>query len=117
MTDIGTTPRGSMSPTRRLRIFEAHGGVCCLCERKIRAGEKWTIEHLRALALGGTDTDDNCGPAHDTCRRIKDKADLGSIAKAKRMKMRHLGIKSRSTFQTSREGKWKGKIGGGVVLR
>lgn len=94
MMDVRTTPRKAMSPTRRLRVFEAHGGVCVLCGSKIDGvRDKWTVEHLRALGLGGGDTDDNCGPAHEACRRKKDKADVAGISKAKRNKIRHLGIK------------------------
>jgi hypothetical protein len=100
MSDVATTQRGSMSRSRRLRIWEAHGGICCLCDQKIDGTrDKWIIEHRRALALGGTDTDDNCAPAHDRCRRIKDKADLASAAKAKRMKARHIGAKGPSRWR------------------
>jgi hypothetical protein len=84
---------------RRLRIFEAGKGICILCEQRIKAGDTWTVEHIRALALGGADEDSNCGPAHEACRRIKDKADVASIAKAKRVKAKHFGIKTRSTFR------------------
>lgn len=89
-----------MGRTRRLRIWEAAGGVCILCDRKIDGvREKWIVEHKRALGLGGEDTDANCGPAHEDCRRAKDKIDVPAIAKAKRNKQRHLGIKKRPSFQ------------------
>lgn len=117
MTDVSATPRRPMSQTRRLRIWEAHGGVCILCERKIQAGEKWIVEHPIALGLGGSDDDKDLGPAHETCRRVKDKADLPAIAKAKRMKAKHIGIRKRSSFQTNRDGPFKQKIGGQVVPR
>lgn len=125
MTDVPTTKRRSMGIMRRLRIWEAHNGVCILCGLKIDGvREKWIIEHKRALVLGGEDTDANCGPAHESCRRVKDKADLASGAKAKRMKARHLGIKKRSTFPKLPPGyrfDWRTrrpiKIGGGVVRR
>ncbi len=94
MTDVPTTRRKSMSPSRRLRIWEAHSGRCCLCGQKIDGSrEKWIVEHIRALGLAGEDTDDNCAPAHETCRRVKDKEDMAMIAKAKAMKRHHLGIK------------------------
>ncbi len=118
MTDVGTTPRGPMSGARRLRIWEAHKGRCVICRRKIDGvREAWTVEHIRALGLGGSDTDDNCGPAHEDCRRKKDKIDVASIAKAKRMKIRHLGIRKRSTFPCSKESKFKKRMDGTVVLR
>lgn len=94
MTDVGTTKRKPMTPARRLRIFEDHKGVCVLCLNKIDGvREPWTIEHLICLGLGGKDEDANCAPAHETCRRDKDKLDVAAIAKAKRVKQRHIGLK------------------------
>ena len=101
MSDVGTTARRAMSPTRRLRIFEAHRGLCVICGGKIDGvREKWIVEHVRAMGLGGADDDANCGPAHSTCADVKTQAqDIPAIAKAKRMKMRALGIKKPSTFR------------------
>jgi 5-methylcytosine-specific restriction protein A len=100
VTDVPTTPRKAMSPMRRLRIWEAHKGICCLCHLKIDGvRQKWTVEHVLALGLGGADDDANCAPAHEDCRRKKDKIDVPAIAKAKRMKARHLGIRKRPSFQ------------------
>lgn len=99
MSDVSATPRLSMSPMRRLKIFERDHGVCILCEQRIRAGDTWIIEHKLALGLGGADTDDNCGPAHEACRRLKDKTDMATIAKAKRIKAKHFGITKRPTFR------------------
>jgi len=95
MTDVSTTKRRPMTPARRLRIWEAHRGVCFLCSQPINgAREPWIIEHLVCLGLGAADEDKNCAPAHETCRRDKDKLDVAAIAKAKRVKQRHLGIKA-----------------------
>lgn len=99
MTELTTTRRGSMSGMRRLRIWEAAGGVCVVCKLKIDGvREKWGVEHIRPLALGGTDTDDNCGPAHLRCMAVKTKADNGQWTKAKRVKAKHIGAKRRSSF-------------------
>lgn len=100
MSDVATTRRRAMSPMRRLRIWEANGGRCILCSKKIDGvREPWTIEHLRALGLGGDDSDENCGPAHERCRREKDKNDVNAIARAKRRKAKHIGIKKASSFR------------------
>lgn len=115
--DVPSTPRRSMSPTRRLRIWEAHGGVCILCKTKIDGvRDAWTVEHVRALGLGGDDTDANCGPAHERCRRIKDKDDVARIAKAKRIKAAHIGIKRPSKFQKPKDMKFDWSQGRYVKL-
>jgi 5-methylcytosine-specific restriction endonuclease McrA len=114
MSDVPTTKRKPMSTMRRLRIWEAHGGICILCARKIDGTrEKWIVEHVRALVLGGADDDANCRPAHEDCRRIKDKVDVAMGAKAKRIKARHLGIRKPSQWQS----KFKRKVNGQTVLR
>lgn len=51
------------------------------------------------------------------CHDPKTVKDVGTIAKVKRVSAKHLGIRNRSTFACSRDGKFKQKIGGRVVLR
>jgi 5-methylcytosine-specific restriction endonuclease McrA len=119
-TDVGTTTRLSMSRTRRLRLWERDHGICCLCGQPIDGvRQRWQIEHLRALELGGDDTDKNCAPAHSSCSADKDKADHMMAAKAKRMKARHINAKSppRNPMPGSKSSRWKKKISGEVVLR
>lgn len=101
MSDIATTRRRSMSPTRRLRIWEAHSGKCCICHQPIDGTrEPWIVEHVRALALGGADEDSNCGPAHAYCAEAKTHdQDMPAITKAKRQKMKALGIRKLSSLR------------------
>ncbi len=91
--DVGTTPRKSFPLRQMLRIFEAHKGVCAICELQIRSGETWQIEHLRPLGLGGSNEPGNLAPVHKACADAKNKDDWSRIAKAKRSKMASLGIK------------------------
>lgn len=119
MSDLGTTPRKAMSPTRRLRIWEAHSGQCCICGGKIDGvREKWIVEHCRALGLSGEDKDSNCAPAHETCAKIKTKDDVARISKAKAVKQKHLGIKKSSNpMPGSKASGWKRNFDGTVERR
>ena len=91
--DVGVTPRARMTPNRALRIFESRKGICFLCKRPIDGvREDYFIEHPRSLGLGGPDKDDALWPAHWVCKPEKDAADAKSLAKARRVKKRHLGI-------------------------
>lgn len=92
--DVGTTPRKPLTPTQRLKMFEAHKGICCCCGAYIKAGERWIDEHIIPLALGGTNDLENRAPAHEKCAALKTKDDQKQIAKAKRQKRAHLGIKN-----------------------
>lgn len=93
LIDCGTTRRTAITPRRALECWEHHAGTCCLCGRVIDGTrERWFIEHVRALELGGSNADDNLAPAHLACKPAKDALDHRRAAKAKRVKSRHLGI-------------------------
>lgn len=120
--EVTTTERKKLTPTQRLRIWERDKGVCCLCSMKIDgAREKWIVEHLRALELGGEDEPHNMGVAHKGCADDKThgpSGDHAKAAKAKRVKRKALGIeKSKSPLPGSRATKWKRKMDGSVVRR
>jgi hypothetical protein len=44
MSDVGTTPRKHLTPTQRLKLFEAHQGRCCICGNRIIGA--WVDEHI-----------------------------------------------------------------------
>jgi 5-methylcytosine-specific restriction endonuclease McrA len=105
------------SPTEKLRIFERLGGVCHLCGSKIQAGQRWDLEHVVALAIGGEDNDENLGVAHRKCHAAKTVADIARIAKAKRVRQKHFGARRDSKWPCSRDSAWKKKLSGEVVRR
>lgn len=93
--DVGTTARKGSSQTKKLAMHERQKGICPLCNKEMLSGEKLIDEHLRALGLGGSNDDSNRALVHATCAYAKtygSDGDLAKIAKAKRQKMRHLGI-------------------------
>jgi 5-methylcytosine-specific restriction protein A len=83
--------RKPLTPLQRAAMFDAHKGICCICGCKIHAGEKWIDEHRKALGMLGTNDMSNRGPAHVACAREKTKDDVSMIAKAKRIRAKHLG--------------------------
>lgn len=94
------TARRKISDMQRERIFLANGGVCHLCERKVRVGEPWDVSHDRPLALLGEDGGDNLKVAHRACHRVHTATeDAPRIAKAKRQSRKHIGIKKHSGFR------------------
>ncbi len=110
--------RKSLSPMQRLKVFEAAGGVCHICSQHIQVGERWDVEHVIPLALGGMDGGTNLKPTHALCHAGKTKTDVASNAKAKRSKAKIvLGIRKASTMPGGRGTKWKRKMNGEVVLR
>lgn len=81
ITYIAPTERKGMNKARRVRIFLAANGICCLCHVQIKAhAEEWFIEHPEALNLGGSDDDKDLRPAHTRCKPQKDAEDAGKIA-------------------------------------
>lgn len=117
MTDVGTTKRGNLSARRKLAIWEREKGFCMLCGIKLVTGG-FIFEHVRALELGGTDTDDNIRLTCKPCATEKTKTDHATAAKAKRQKTNSLGLKkSKTPLPFGKGSKWKKKLDGTVVRR
>jgi len=93
---IGATPDTAIPPRVRLRVFEAHGGVCHISGRKIRAGEKWEADHVIALINGGENREANLAPALSDKHKAKTAADVRQKADVARKRQKHLGIKTDS---------------------
>lgn len=85
MSPFTHAARGNMTPQRVARIFAAHDGRCHVCKRKLRAGDDYEIDHVVALAKGGTDDDSNCAPCCTGCHLIKTGDDVSDAAKSKRV--------------------------------
>ena len=59
---IGKSDDTPAPPRVRLRVFEAHGGICFLSGVKIRAGMRWELHHKVALIRGGKNCESNLAP-------------------------------------------------------
>lgn len=84
-----------MTKARRQRIIEAHGNHCGKC-----GGDgPFDIDHKHALALGGSDDDDNLWPLCEDCHRQKTSgthatsagSDINRVAKVKRIQKKWHG--------------------------
>jgi hypothetical protein len=115
--DMGTTKRGGLSTRRKLKIWERESGKCAICSAKLMAGQ-FIYEHMRALELGWTDTDENIRLTCLTCAKEKTKKDHQITAKAKSQKSSYLGLKTvKAPLPCGKKSKWKKKLNGQVVLR
>jgi hypothetical protein len=91
---IGKTHDSKIPPRVKLRVFEAHGGICHLSKRKIAAGEPWDCDHIIALINGGEHREKNLAPALRDKHREKTAADVKEKATVARKAKANLGIKS-----------------------
>jgi 5-methylcytosine-specific restriction protein A len=87
--------RKPLTRKQRVDAHDLHGGICCVCQEPIAPGEPFIDEHIIPLALGGSNDNSNRGMAHIPCAKIKTRRDQNMIAKAIRMRAKHLGIKKR----------------------
>ena len=89
-------------PTRvRVRVFERCKGQCHRCTRKIMAGERWSIEHLIALANGGQHRETNMGISCPNCKPIKDAEDAAIKSKGAAIRAKHLGVRQPSRMRSA----------------
>lgn len=112
------TPRRRLTPQQRAKIFVAHDGKCHKCGRNLHPGDKWTIAHIVALELGGTNDPDNLAPECEWCKPVVDREDHAKAAKARRTRTRHIGAhRPKRIMPGSRASRWKKKMDGTVVER
>lgn len=113
--------RRRLSGKARQRFLEEHGRRCHLCPGKIdETREKWEIEHVIPLALGGEDEPENWRPAHAKCHLAKTREDVAQIAKAKRVELRHRGSPQRKSSRPmpgSRASGWRKPMNGPAERR
>jgi 5-methylcytosine-specific restriction enzyme A len=82
-------PRKALSDRQKARLFEEREGRCHCCDRKLRPGDKWSVEHMIALSRGGTNEWANLALSCAGCKILKDGADAAGSAKAKRLSTKH----------------------------
>lgn len=101
---IGKTPDTAIPPRVKLRVFEAHGGICHISRRKIRAGEPWQCDHVQALINGGLNRESNLAPALVDAHKAKTALDVDEKAKTTRIREKFLGIYPKPTRKIPRRG-------------
>ncbi len=115
---IGRTDDTVPPPRVRLRVFDRFAGRCHACTRKILAGERWTLEHIKAICNGGENAESNLGLTCSNCLPSKNAQDAAEKATVYAKRSKHLGLKRPSRpFPGSRQSKWKRRMDGMVVRR
>lgn len=116
--------RRAMTPARKTRILAAHDGKCWRCGEPFAEGEPVEYDHKLALARGGTDDDENIGPAHAECHALKTfgtkarrlGSDIYEIAKEKRLRCGKKASKSKIQSRGF-DRRYKRKLDGTMEVR
>lgn len=78
----------------RLAAYERAGGHCEVCTAKLYPG-RFAYDHCIPDAMGGEPTLPNCTVLCSACHGEKTaKSDVPTIAKSKRIRAKHAGIKT-----------------------
>ena len=88
---IGRTADSVAPKAVRARVFERHGGRCHLTGQIIRAGDRWELDHIKPLALGGENRETNLAPALYAPHRKKAAGETTAVRKADRIRLKHTG--------------------------
>lgn len=87
---IGKDDDAVPPPRVRLRVFDAVGGCCHLCRRKIFPGEYWQADHVIALCNGGANRESNLAPACRNCCYTKTAADVAEKSDIADKRKKHI---------------------------
>lgn len=99
---IGKDDNTAIPPRVRLRVLLAYDGRCYKSGRKIMPGDKWQIDHVRALINGGENREANLAPILTTEHTVKTRADVQEKSKTYRIAAKHNGTwpKSKARIQS-----------------
>lgn len=116
---IGKNDDQAIPPRVRLRVFKKFDGRCqCDCNRPIRAGEQWRVDHVVALVLDGEHRESNLQPILTEHDRAKVRREVAEKSATYKTQAHHLGIrKSRRPMPGSRASGFKRKMNGQVERR
>lgn len=89
---IGKTDDAKVPPRVRQRVFDRHNGICHLTGRKIQPSERWELEHVHALILGGQHRESNMAPALAAAHKAKTATEMKVKSKIARVRKKHIGI-------------------------
>jgi len=107
------TKRRNFPAKVKAAAFERANGKCESCTGKLYPG-RFHYDHDIPDGLGGEPTLDNCVVRCTACHGVKTaKQDIPMIAKADRLKAKHIGAKPKRPWG----GKYRKKVSGEVVLR
>lgn len=93
---VGATPDTQVPQRVRIRVFDAKGGRCHKCRRKIMAGEEWTCEHVIALKNAGENRERNLDITCCNCLPEKNAQDVAEKSKVYQTRAKHLGVRKSS---------------------
>jgi hypothetical protein len=96
--------------------FDRCKGNCEKCGARLTIG-KFRYDHIIPDWMGGDNSLENCCVQCLGCDKPKTASDQKNIAKTKRIRQKHIGIKKKSSFACSKDSKWKKKLDGTVVRR
>jgi 5-methylcytosine-specific restriction enzyme A len=113
------TRRRSLSNTKRIHLFVQNKGRCAHCAMIIRPGQRWDVDHIIPIALGGSNKETNLQILCLSCHMTKTAyEDIPRITKTKRLEIRHKGAKrSRRPLPCGRDSPFKKRIDGTIVRR
>ena len=115
------TKRQEFTKRTKAAVFTREDGRCERCTRKVGiGGEPAEFHHRVTCEDGGDSSAENCELLCKGCHSHQThKVEAPAKAEGRRHTLKRAGVKAktRSAFQTSRDGPFKAKIGGGVERR
>ncbi|VIO73843.1 HNH endonuclease signature motif containing protein [Bradyrhizobium ivorense] len=89
---IGKTDDSRPPAHVRLRVFERFGGICHFSGIKIRPGDHWDVDHVKALINGGENRESNMAPIlRGKPHKEKTARDVAEKSRNYRKRAKHTG--------------------------
>jgi 5-methylcytosine-specific restriction protein A len=94
---VGSTPDAKIPDKVKARIVLRQGGLCAITGQRLRPGH-FDFDHELPLCLGGAHSEANLRAIVREAHKAKTVEDVKRKAKADRIRIKHLGLKSGRGF-------------------
>lgn len=116
---VGKNDNSSPPDSCKRRIIDRQGGKCAITGAIFKPGDKIEFDHKIPLWLGGENREKNLQAIIGEAHKRKTSAEATVRAKVNSVRLKHLGIKRKSSnpMPGGKGSKWKKKMDGTVVRR
>lgn len=108
---VGATPDTPVPDRVKRRVYLRYDGYCHWTKRKIRAGEPWDVDHVKALCNGGQNRESNLAPILRGKAHVEKTArDRDEQAHTNRLFDKHHGLRKKKPWNTKVRKKMNGTV-------
>lgn len=88
---VAASDDAAIPPRVKLRVWARCEGRCAITGKKLRPGDAYQFDHIKALTNGGEHREANLQVVCSEAHKVKTRADVAERVKTDRIRKKHIG--------------------------